>query len=60
MKSMPMNQDELRKWAEVEAGDCLRYHPTLPIEEIKRIVAERLKEAYQDGYKAGAGQAGLV
>jgi hypothetical protein len=46
---MPMTQDELRKWAEVEAEDCLRYHPTLPLEEIKRIVAEHLLDAYNLG-----------
>jgi len=51
-----MDQDELRKWAEVQAEDCLRYHPTLPLEEIKRIIAEHL----QDAYSAGVQQAKLA
>lgn len=45
-ETMPMTQDELSRWAEVEAEDCLRYHLKLPIEEIKRIIAEHLRDAY--------------
>lgn len=46
---MRMTPDELRRWAEVQAEDCLRYHPTLPIDEIKRIIAEHLLDAYNLG-----------
>ena len=31
---MPMDPDELRKWAESEAEDCLCYQPPLPPDQM--------------------------
>ena len=48
-----MNQDELRRWAEVQAeACCLRFHAKLSLEEIseiKSIIADHLCDAYRLG-----------
>ena len=44
-----MNSEELKKWADVQAEDCLRYHPTLPIDAIKGIISDHLRDAYNRG-----------
>jgi hypothetical protein len=48
---MPINSDELRKWGETQAEDCLRYYPTLPMSEIKRIISDHLRDAYSLGFQ---------
>ena len=44
-----MTQEELQKWANVQAEDCLRYHPTLPLEAIEGIISDHLRDAYNLG-----------
>jgi hypothetical protein len=48
---MPMNSAELLLWAGTQAEDCLRHYPTLPMSEIKRIIADHLRDAYSFGFK---------
>jgi hypothetical protein len=49
---MPMNHEELRDWAEVQAEGCLRFHAKLTPEElneIKTVIAGHLYDAYRLG-----------
>jgi hypothetical protein len=43
-----MTKEELQRWAEVQAQDCLRYG-TDPIEGLKRNIADHLRDAYEKG-----------
>ena len=40
---------EIKEWATVMAEDSLRYLGSLPVEEVKRIIAENLAAAYNAG-----------
>lgn len=45
-----MTSEELQASSEAMAEDCLRYYPTLPLAEIKKIIAEHLRHAYTLGH----------
>ena len=48
-----MNQQELKQSSDAQAEDCLGHLSARPVEEIKRVIAEHICDAYLLGVQEG-------
>ena len=48
-----MNQQELNQSSDAQAEDCLEHDPARPVDEMKRIIAEDISDAYLLGVQEG-------